>query len=111
MCKTNSVFSAFKYNPTVAKGRGKGRRSVLQITSQVQNAKKCSVMPSVYQKQYGLDLLAPCFTEEAIYKLALESLRKGPWTKSTAAPPVSGKTTPRPRQEGKLPRNKNPKLQ
>lgn len=78
MCKTNSVFSAFKYNPTVAKGRGKGRRSVLQITSQVQNAKKCSVMPSVYQKQYGLDLLAPCFTEEAIYKLALESLRKRP---------------------------------
>jgi len=49
MCKTNSVFLAFKYNPTVAEGRGEGGRRARQITSQAQNTETCSTTNFAYQ--------------------------------------------------------------
>lgn len=47
------------------------------------SAAKRGVMPPVYQTKYALDLLAPCFTEAAIFKLALGSLRKGAFQQKT----------------------------
>lgn len=103
MCKTNSVFLAFKCNPTVAKGRGGGRRSVLQISGQARCYASC------LSNKIRVGFIGTVFYRGGhIQTCTGKSQERGLPTENTAAPLVSGKA---PHPEVKFPWDRDPELQ